>query len=82
MERADQEAACGDPEALRDRGKPLAEKTIYMHFFIGSSDWYIAEFDGDDIFFGYEILGGDEQNAEWGVCLISGDEGHQDTAWI
>jgi hypothetical protein len=28
-------------------------------------DWYIAEYDGDDLFWGYANLG-DDQNAEWG----------------
>ena len=41
------------------------DKIIYLHFFIGGCDWYIAEFDGDDLFFGFAILN-DPQNAEWG----------------
>ncbi len=41
------------------------DKIIYLHFFIGSCDWYIAEFDGEDLFFGFAILN-DPQNAEWG----------------
>lgn len=45
---------------------PIEEKLIYLHFFIGSCDWYVAEFDGDDTFWGYAILNGDLQNAEWG----------------
>ena len=46
---------------------------IYMHFFLGRSDWYIAEYDEKDrIFFGYTILNGDLENAEWG--FISLDE--------
>lgn len=45
---------------------PLLEKTIHLHFFLGSSDWYITEFDGDDTFFGYVILNGDTQCSEWG----------------
>jgi hypothetical protein len=37
------------------------DKLIYLHFFIGGSDykqWYAAEFDGDDIFFGFVVLNG------------------------
>ena len=45
---------------------PLAEKMIHLHFFIGGCDWYIAEFDGEDIFFGYAILNDDLECAEWG----------------
>ena len=50
---------------------PLPDKLIYLHFFIGGCDWYIAEFDGDDLFFGYAILNGDISNAEWGYISFS-----------
>jgi len=40
---------------------------IYEHFFLFGSDWYIAEYDPEDqVMFGYAILNGDYQNAEWG----------------
>lgn len=51
---------------------PLKDKIIHLYFFIGGYDWYIAEFDGDDLFFGYAILNHDSQNAEWGY--VSFDE--------
>ena len=38
---------------------PLQDKLIYLHFFIGSCDWYIAEFDGEDLFWGFAILNDD-----------------------
>lgn len=41
----------------------LENKIIYLHFFIGQYNWYIAEFDSKDILFGYANLG-DPQNAE------------------
>lgn len=44
---------------------PAGDKIIHLHFFIGGCDWYIAEFDGDDTFFGYACLN-DPENAEWG----------------
>ncbi len=44
----------------------LEDIVIYLHFFIGSCDWYIAEFDGEDTFFGYANLG-DPEMAEWGT---------------
>ena len=31
-----------------------------------NSDWYIAEFDGDDTFFGFACLNGWKDLAEWG----------------
>ena len=46
----------------------LPDKLIHLHFFISGCDWYIAEYDGIDTFFGFCILGG----AEWGY--ISFDE--------
>ena len=54
------------PKLYETEGVALKDKLIYLHFFIGNSDWYIAEFDGKDTFWGYAILNGDDQNAEWG----------------
>jgi hypothetical protein len=45
---------------------PLKDKIIHMRFFLGGSEWLIAENDGNDIFFGYAILNGDYENGEWG----------------
>ncbi len=45
---------------------PLQDKIIHLHFFIGGCDWYIAEHDGGDLFWGYAILNGDYLMAEWG----------------
>jgi len=39
--------------------------TIHLHFFVASCDWWIAEYDGDDLFWGFCHLG-DDLNAEWG----------------
>ena len=45
----------------------MKDKIIHEHFFIFNSDWYIAEYDPKNkIMFGYAILNGDYQNAEWG----------------
>lgn len=41
------------------------DKTIYLHFHIGACHWYIAEYDGEDTFFGFVDLG-DPYQAEWG----------------
>ena len=54
------------PELYETEETPLKEKMIHMHFFIGGSDWFIAEYDREDIFFGFAILNNDYQNAEWG----------------
>jgi len=47
------------------------EKIIHMHFFIGGCDWYAVEFDGEDVFFGYAVLNGDMDNAEWGYFSLA-----------
>jgi hypothetical protein len=49
----------------------LQDKLIYLHFFIGGCDWYIAEYDREDIFWGFVILNDDFQNAEWGYISLS-----------
>ncbi|SHN51949.1 DUF2958 domain-containing protein [Desulfovibrio litoralis] len=49
----------------------LKDKVIYMHFFFGGCDWYVAEFDGEDAFFGFVILNNDLENAEWGYFILS-----------
>jgi hypothetical protein len=41
------------------------DKIIHLHFFMGSFDWWLAEFDGEDTFFGFACLG-DPDMAEWG----------------
>lgn len=58
------------PRLYQTEDTPLSEKIIYLHFFIGGCDWYIAEYDGDDLFWGYVNLN-DEQNAEWGYVSFS-----------
>lgn len=49
----------------------LKDKLIHLHFFIGGCDWFIAEFDGTDIFWGFAVLNGDLQNAEWGYISFT-----------
>ena len=49
----------------------LKDKIIHLHFFIGGCDWYIAEYDGEDLFFGFAILNGDLINAEWGYVSFN-----------
>ena len=59
------------PKLYETEHIPLQEKLIYLHFFIGGCDWYIAEFDGEDLFWGFAILNDDFQNAEWGYISFS-----------
>lgn len=50
---------------------PLEEKVMHLHFFIGNCDWYIAEHDGEHLFWGFACLNGDLQNAEWGYVSFT-----------
>jgi len=63
----------GIPRLYSTEDITFEDKVIYGHFFLGGSDWYIAEYDPEErIFFGYAILNEDYDNAEWGY--ISYDE--------
>lgn len=54
------------PNLYQTDNLPLKEIQIHLHFFIGGCDWFVAEYDGNDLFFGYAILNNDIDNAEWG----------------
>jgi hypothetical protein len=54
------------PKLYETEDTPLEDKLIHLHFFIGGCDWYIAEYDGEDLFWGFACLNRDLQNAEWG----------------
>ena len=54
------------PRLYEAENIPLEEKIIHLHFFIGGCDWFVAEFDGKDLFWGFTILNNDHINAEWG----------------
>lgn len=53
------------PKLYETQNIPLKDKPIYLHCFIGRCDWFISEYDGEDLFFGYVILG-DKTFGEWG----------------
>jgi len=47
----------------------LKDKRNYLHCFIGRCHWFISEYDGEDLFFGYAILG-DSRFGEWATSLL------------
>jgi hypothetical protein len=61
-----QEQLARIPRLYETEDVPLRVKPIYLHFFIGGCDWYVSEYDGEDLFFGYAILNNDVEMAEWG----------------
>ena len=55
------------PKLYETKNIPLKHTWIYLWFFIGSSSWYVCEYDKDSgTFFGFVIINGDYQNAKWG----------------
>lgn len=58
------------PRLYETEETSLADKIIHVHFFIGGCDWFIAEYDGDDLFWGYANLN-DDINAEWGYISFN-----------
>jgi hypothetical protein len=59
------------PKLYETEKTPLKDRLIYLHFFIGGCDWYIAEYDGEDLFWGFAILNNDYEMAEWGYLSFS-----------
>jgi hypothetical protein len=59
------------PKLYETEEIPPKDKLIHLHFFIAGCDWYAAEFDGEDLFFGYAILNEDTENAEWGYFSLN-----------
>ena len=60
----------------------LKDKLIHLHFFIGGSDWFITEYDGNDLFFGFAILNNDYQMAEWGYVSFSELKAIKVNGWL
>ena len=59
------------PALYATEDKDLKDKLIYIHFFLGNSEWYVAEYNGKDLFWGFVILGGNFLEAEWGYFSFS-----------
>jgi hypothetical protein len=59
------------PRLYETENIPLKDKIIHLHFFIAECDWYVCEFNGRYLFWGYAILNGDYEMAEWGFISFS-----------
>jgi len=59
------------PSLYKTEHIQLRDKPIHLHFFIGSCDWFVAEYDGENLFWGFAILNSDFQNAEWGYISFT-----------
>lgn len=61
------------PHTYQTEKTDTDDKIVYLHYFMGGSDWYVVEKDKlmpQNQAFGYAILGGDTINAEWGYISI------------
>jgi len=47
----------------------MKEHPAIFHYFYGTTDIYICEYNKDDYMFGYAILNGEIQFSEWGYFL-------------
>lgn len=70
------------PDLYTTEKTPIPEKLIYLHFFIANCDWYVAEFDGEDTFWGYSVLNGDFVNSEWGYFSFSELKAIRMSGWL
>lgn len=43
---------------------------VKAHYFYGGSDWYVTEYEGDSIIYGFAILNEDYENSEFGRSSI------------
>ncbi|SHO52327.1 hypothetical protein [Desulfopila aestuarii] len=50
---------------------PQEDKIVYLHFTIDQSHWWAIEWDGQDTFFGFVLLYGWSQYAEFGFFQLS-----------
>ncbi|MFI7026301.1 UvrD-helicase domain-containing protein [Micromonospora sp. NPDC049900] len=58
------------PLYATERQSP-GDKTIFLHYFSPSSDWWLAEYDPKTgLGFGYLCANGDDQNTEWGYVSL------------
>ena len=71
MENAHQTALDRIPRLYETEHIPAEEKLIYLYFSIGGCDWYVSEYDGGDLFFGFAILNSDYEMAEWGYISFA-----------
>jgi len=59
------------PRLYETEDTPAGDKMIHLHYFVGGSDWWIAELDPEEgLAFGFACLNGDWQMAEWGYISI------------
>jgi hypothetical protein len=61
------------PSLYSSQDISLKQKEVWLHFYIGGSDWWAVEFDhdGGDLFFGFVVLNNCYETGEWGYFSLS-----------
>jgi hypothetical protein len=59
------EQMCKIPGLYTTQDFELQDKLIYLHFYLLDSHWWVCESDRIDTFYGFVVLNGSIQNAEW-----------------
>ncbi|XXJ18884.1 hypothetical protein ACR42D_04865 [Desulfovibrio caledoniensis] len=61
------------PRLGESEGVSFEDKEIWLHFFTLETDshWMAAEANGRGLYFGYVVLDGDFENAEWGYFTLA-----------
>lgn len=59
------------PERFTTEDTPCSEKTLYLHYFAGGMDWYIAEFDPES---GLALSYSPNGPFEWGTVNLANME--------
>lgn len=59
------------PDLYATEDTAAAEKTVYAHYFLGGCDWWVMETDKTNgVAFGFAVLNGDTDNAEFGYITL------------
>jgi hypothetical protein len=65
-----QEQLAGIPRLYETEHIPTEDKIVQAHFYFGQSHWFVVEYDQVDTLFGFCILNGDLEMAEWGYVSL------------
>jgi hypothetical protein len=58
------------------------DKIVHLHFILNQSHWWAIEWDGSDTFFGYVLLNGWTEDAEFGYFSLSELLGLKFEGWL
>ena len=59
------------PRLYETENIPPEDKVVHLHFQVDQCHWWVMEYDGKDTFFGFVLLHGWSQYAEFGYFTLS-----------